>query len=57
MKEIVSLIPKVIYVPPREVVRLGGRWIVYLPQEYKELWEAIKRSGKRVRLYIEVVES
>jgi len=55
LRESISLIPKIIYVPPREIVRLGKRWIIYLPQEYNEVWEAIKRGGKKVRIYIEVV--
>jgi len=57
LRESISLVPKIIYVPPREIVRLGKRWIVYLPQEYEELWETIKRCGKKVKLYIEVIES
>jgi len=56
MGESISLVPKVIYIPPREVVRLGKRWIMYLPQDYNELWEAIKRGGKKVRAYIEVID-
>jgi len=56
MGENISLLPKVIYIPPREIVRLGSRWIVYLPQDHNELWEAIKKSGKKVRIYIEVID-
>lgn len=51
------VIPKVIYLPPREVVRHGkDRWIVYLPREYNDLWEEIKRRGFKVRVYLEVVK-
>jgi len=57
MKKDIALVPKVIYVPQREVVRLGKRWIVYLPQDYSEIWETVKSSGKKVRLYVEIVES
>jgi len=57
MGENISLLPKIIYIPPREIVRLGSRWIVYLPQDHNELWEAIKKSGKKVRIYIEVIEN
>ena len=56
MRESISLVPKIIYVPPREIVRLGKRWIIYLPQEYNEVWETIKRGGKKVRIYIEVID-
>lgn len=52
------ILPNIIIVPKREVVKVGNnRWIIYLPQEYNEVWEAIKRSGKKVRVYIEVIEN
>jgi len=50
------VIPRLIYIPPREVVRLGNRWIIYLPTDMNELWEAIKKQGMKVKVYIEVVE-
>ncbi len=56
MKEGINVIPKVILVPKREVVKLGNRWIIYLPVNYSELWETIKQQGKKVKVYIEVVE-
>ena len=50
-----KLIPQLIIVPEREVVRLGERWIIYLPQQYSALWEELKRQKKKVRIYIEVI--
>lgn len=56
MTEGIHVVPKVIFVPKREVVRLGNRWIIYLPMDYNEVWEAIKKQGRKVKVYIEVVE-
>jgi len=50
-----KIIPQLIIVPEREVVRLGERWIIYLPQQYSALWEELKRQKKKVRVYIEVI--
>lgn len=51
------IIPRVFYLPPREVVKHGkDRWIIYLPKDYNEIWEVIKERGLKVRVYIEVVE-
>jgi len=50
------IIPQIIVVPEREVVKLGERWIIYLPQQYAEIWEELKRQRKKVRVYIEVLE-
>lgn len=55
MPNILKIIPKLIIIPRREIVRMGQRWIVYLPMDYSELWEELKRQGKKVRIYIEVV--
>ncbi len=52
----IHVIPRVIFVPKREVVRLGNRWIIYLPMDYNEVWEAIKRQKKKVKVYIVVVD-
>ena len=49
-------IPKEIFIPKREVVRLGNRWIIYLPQDYSDLCRVIKEQGKKVRVYIEVID-
>ena len=56
MTEGIHVVPKVIFVPKREVVRLGNRWIIYLPMDYNEVWEAIKKQERKVKVYIEVVE-
>jgi L-lysine 2,3-aminomutase len=56
MREELKLLPKLIFIPPREIVRLGERWIIYLPQSYEELWQAIKGSRKKVRVYIEIID-
>jgi len=50
------IIPEVIIVGEREIVRMGKRWIVYLPIELNDVWETIKRQGRKVRVYIEVLE-
>ena len=49
-------IPRVMYIPPRQVVKLGERYIVYLPASYNEVWREIKERKKRVRLFVEVVD-
>jgi len=38
------------------VVRLGNRWIIYLPVDMNELWEAIKGEGRKVKVYL-IVEN
>jgi len=52
----IKIIPKVIVIPRREIVRMGERWIIYLPQDYNIIWEELKRKGRKVRVYIEVLE-
>jgi len=52
MKEDINVIPRVIFIPKRELVRLGNRWIIYLPNDMNELWKAIKEQGKKVKLYL-----
>ncbi len=51
-----KIIPEVIIVGEREIVRMGKRWIVYLPIELNDVWETIKRQRRKVRIYIEVLE-
>ena len=48
--------PKEILIPKREIVRMGQRWILYLPQDYDEIWRVIKEQGKKLRVYIEVID-
>lgn len=50
------IVPNLIIIPKRELVKVGNRWIVYLPIDMNDLWEEIKRQGRKVRLYVEVVE-
>lgn len=51
------VLPRVIYVPAREVVRLGkDRWIIYLPRDHNELWEEIKRRGIKVRVFVQLID-
>ena len=52
----IKMIPELIIIPRREVVRAGNRWIIYLPQDYNELWKSLKESRKKVRVYIEVLD-
>jgi len=41
----------------REVVRQGNkRYIIYLPKDLNDMWEELKNRGKKVRVYIEVVD-
>jgi hypothetical protein len=56
MAEDMHVIPNVIFIPRREVVRLGNRWIIYLPMDYNEVWELIKKRGLKVKAYL-IVES
>jgi len=56
MKHNLRYIPKEIFIPRREIVRLGERWIIYLPQDYSELWKLLKEQGKRIRVYIEIID-
>ncbi len=56
MAEHIKIIPRVIIVPRREVVKHGNRWIIYLPSDYNEIWDTIKEQGRKVRIYIEILE-
>jgi len=56
MRKSPKIIPEVIYLGEREIVRMGRRWIIYLPLKLSDLWEEVKRQGKKVRIYIEVVD-
>ena len=47
MAEEIRIIPKVIVIPKREVVRHGNRFIVYLPSDYNEIWEELKKQKKK----------
>jgi len=39
----------------REIVRQGNkRYIIYLPTDLNDIWEELKRRGRKVRVYIEV---
>jgi len=55
MSEEIKIIPRVIVIPKREVVRHGNRFIVYLPADYNDIWKEIKKQGKKVRVYIEII--
>ena len=56
MAEVRRYIPREILIPKREVVRHGDRFIIYLPKDLNDMWEELKRMGKKVRVYIEVVD-
>jgi len=52
-----KLIPNLVVITNREIVKMGkDRFIIYLPKDYNELWEEIKKQKKKLRIYIEVVE-
>ena len=55
MDEDIKIIPRLIIIPRREIVRHGKRWIIYLPNNYEELWRKLKEKGVKVRVYIEVL--
>ena len=55
MPESIKIVPRVIIVPRREVVKHGKRYIVYLPSNLNDVWEEIKSRGKKVRIYVEVI--
>jgi len=57
MRSNLRIVPNLIILPKRELVKMGERWIIYLSKEYAELWEELKRQGKKVRVYIEVIDS
>jgi len=39
----------------REIVRQGNkRYIIYLPTDLNDIWEELKRRGKKVRVHIEI---
>lgn len=50
------IIPREIFIPKREVVKLGNRWVIYLPVDMNDLWRTIKEQGKKIRVYIEVMD-
>ena len=57
MRGNLRIVPNLIVLPKREIVRMGERWIIYLPQDYGVIWEELKKQGKKVRVYIEVIEN
>jgi len=56
MPDSIKIIPPVIMLPRKEVVRMGNRYIIYLPVEYNMLWEELKHRGKKVRVYLEIID-
>jgi hypothetical protein len=40
----------------RRITRAGGRYFIYLPVEYNEVWEHWYENGAVLRMVIEVVE-
>jgi len=56
MEDKIKIIPREIIIPRREIVKMGNRYIIYLPVEYNQLWEELKRQGKKIRVYIEVID-
>jgi len=56
MEDRIKIIPREIFIPRRELVKMGNRYIIYLPVEYNQLWEELKHQGKKIRVYIEVID-
>jgi len=48
MPDSIKIIPQVIMLPRKEVVKMGNRYIIYLPVDYNMLWEELKHKGKLV---------
>ena len=47
---------KTMLVARRRITRAGGRYFIYLPVEYNEVWEHWYENGAVLRMVIEVVE-
>jgi len=56
MADSIKIIPQVIMLPRKEIVKMGNRYIIYLPVEYNMLWEELKHRGKKVRVYLEIID-
>ncbi|NPA98091.1 MAG: hypothetical protein GXO43_01810 [Crenarchaeota archaeon] len=56
MAEDIKVIPSLIFIPPRRIVRMGNRWIIYLPLEYGEIWENVRKNNKKIKAYIVIVD-
>jgi len=55
MSEEIKIIPRVIVIPKHGIVKHGNRYILYLPTNYNDIWEGLKKMGKKVRVYIEII--
>ncbi len=47
---------KTMLVARRRITKAGGRYFIYLPVEYNEVWEHWYENGAVLRMVIEVVE-
>jgi hypothetical protein len=47
---------KTMLVARRRLTKAGGRYFIYLPVEYNEVWEHWYENGAVLRMVIEVVE-
>jgi hypothetical protein len=52
----VKKVPKEISILKKGVARQGRRYVIYLPTYMNDVWEELRRQGKRVRVHIEVVD-
>jgi len=42
------------YIGRRKIARQGPRYVIYLPEELRDLWEKLNRSDRKVKVYIEI---
>jgi len=40
----------------RKIVRQGSRFLIYLSEEFKELWADLHKKGIKVEVYIKPIE-
>ena len=52
--EILKLMGNKFVVTKRSIIREHMRYKIYLPEQYNEIWEEIRRQGRRVDLIIAV---
>ena len=49
--EFLSRLP-VIPAGKRKIVKIGDRYLIYLPTNLNEVWEYLHRSGKKVSVFL-----
>ena len=44
----------VLYLGERSIVKMGNRFVITLPQEFKDLWLELSQTKKKVKVFIEI---